>query len=81
MLSQTTCRGKEVLVPDEKLILRLLEDRGKIAPLEFATKSPLGMRKTQAILGYLIRKEFVAEIGEDFERLCITQEGLAMITN
>jgi hypothetical protein len=82
MLSEAAhAREDGILAPDEKLVLRLLEEAGNLSPWEVAARSPLGMRKTLAILGYLVRKELVVKTCDDFERVRITEEGLATITN
>jgi predicted transcriptional regulator len=48
------------LSPTEDVVLKLLE-KGKLSPWELARKSPLGMRETQAIVEYLIRRGLITK--------------------
>ena len=72
-------RTESGLGHDEQLVLKLLESLGEISPWEIAERSPLGMRKTQAIVDYLIRSHLLVKTGQTVGYIRITKEGLEAV--
>ena len=70
------------LLQKEILILKMIEQEAgqRVTPQELSRRSPLGMRETQAIVSFLLRREFITESKEKTTFLQITKKGIDVLS-
>lgn len=80
-LMSEVIRREQRLSESEVFILKQLE-LGNLSAWELARKSPFGMRVTQAIVEYLLRKKLISSIPTNPENfLQITPQGIDIVNH
>jgi predicted transcriptional regulator len=66
---------------EETEVLKMIREAigGKISPRTLARRTLLGMRETQAIVSYLLRKELLTKTEEKVTFLQITKKGIDVV--
>jgi DNA-binding MarR family transcriptional regulator len=75
LMSEITEEGSW-LSRNEMLVLRLLEEGGKMSPWELSQRSPIGMRETEAIVAFLVRKGLITKTSSELTFLQIASHAL-----